>query len=204
VCQSCCIHAEVKRQTEKSMDDCRASITMLRVGMASGNQGPFIFLISGNKVDCLSLRDLPTAYGCPPGSMVIPLPSAFMTDNVWLLLVPYLAEGICEMKVIRDHPEWWVAISCNGFGSHVNVHLAQDIFSHSKILVVKEEGDTLHVNQVYDQSVAKQDKLLMQQNLELARKSLGKTWIDQYYLIAVTANAQKKVPKQSWYSHLSK
>jgi hypothetical protein len=112
--------------------------------------------------------------------MVIPSPSAFMTDNVWLLLVPYLAQGICEMKVIRDHPEWWVAISCNGFGSHVNVLLAQDIFSHSKILVIKEEGDTSHVNQAYAQSVAKQDKLLMQQNLELARKSLGKTRIDQY------------------------
>jgi hypothetical protein len=67
-----------------------------------------------------------------------------------------------------------------------------------KILVVKEEGDTSHVNQAYDQSVAKRDKALMRQNLELVRKSLGSVNIDQYYLIAVAIDAQKRVSKQSW------
>jgi hypothetical protein len=191
------VASELKSKTEKMMDDCHASITSIRVGMASGDQGPFIFLINGKKVERKPMRDLVKNYGCPPGSVVIPSPNAFMTDAVWLSLVPFLAEGIRQMPVIRDHPDWWVAVSCDGFGSHVNVHAAHEIFSVNKIMVVKEEGDTSHVNQAYDQSVAKQDMTLMRQNLERVRRSLG-FCIDQYYLIAIAIDAQKKVPKRSW------
>jgi len=36
-----------KKKTEKNADDSRASITSLRIGLASGTQGPFTFLAKG-------------------------------------------------------------------------------------------------------------------------------------------------------------
>jgi hypothetical protein len=174
------IASSEKSKTEKVMDDNRASITTLRVGMASGDQGPFIFLITGKKVEREKMKDLCKYFKCPPGSIVLPSPNAFMTNDVFLQLAPYLAAGIRAMPVVCDHSDWWVAISCDGFGSHVNVPLAQDIFSEHKIMVIKEEGDTSHVNQAYDQFVAKKDKAIMRDSLEIVRRVLISERIDQW------------------------
>ena len=59
--------------------------------------------------------------------------------------------GICE------HPNSWVVFSLDDFGSHLD-NEALLVFNKYKILVLKEEGDTLQVSQAYDQLVAKQDK----------------------------------------------
>jgi len=40
-----------KKKTEKNTDDSRASITSLRIGLASGTQGPFTFLAKGVQMD---------------------------------------------------------------------------------------------------------------------------------------------------------
>ena len=143
-----------KKKTEKATDDCRSSITSLRVGMTSGTQGPFTFLAKGLKMDKPSLNKI-LKERCPAGSSIAMSPSAYMTDEVYAKLVPQLCTGIREMPVIKDHPEWWVVLSLDGFGSHVNVHSAQKVFYDHRIFVIKEEGDTSHVNQAYDQFVAK-------------------------------------------------
>jgi len=192
------IVGSLKSKTEKKMDDCCTSITSLRLGTCSGDQGPFIFLTTGKMTDRGPTKDLEKHFGCPPGSAIIPSPSAFMTDDVWLQLVLTFAKGIHAIPVIKDHPDWWVTVSCDGFGSHVNVHLVQHVFHDHKILIIKEEGNTLHVNQAYDQSVAKADKALMRQHLEVVHKSLGSTRINQWYLIAVAIHSQKMVDKQKW------
>ena len=75
-------------------------------------------------------------------------PTAYMTDNVYATIAPELADGIQKMPYICDHPDWWVVVSLDGFGSHVNVHKAQEAFFTRKILILKEEGDTSHLNQV--------------------------------------------------------
>ena len=111
------IVGSLKSKTEKKMDDCRASITSVRLGNCAGDQGPFIFLTTGKTIDRQVMKDLEKNFGCPPGSLVVPSPSAFMTDEVWLKLVPTFAKGIRAMPVIKDHPGWWVAVSCDGFGS---------------------------------------------------------------------------------------
>ena len=85
-------------------------------------------------------------------------PNTLMTDEAWLIIVPKLCKYIRQMRVIREHPVWLVLFSMSGYGYHVNVTKELEIFSAHKILVVKEEGDTYHVNQVYDQFVTKEDK----------------------------------------------
>ena len=87
------------------------------------------------------------------------------------------------LQVVRDHPEWWFLLSMDGFASHLNVREALEIFDQFKILLLKEEGDSSHVNQSYDQLVAKQDKLLTKTYLGMFRTYL-KGNIDQYLLVA--------------------
>ena len=94
-----------KKKTEKNTDDSRASIASLRIGLASGEQGPFTFLAKGTRMDRKSISNL-LKERCPPGSQVVMAPSAYMTDETWLKLVPVFAKGIRSMKVIKNHPDW--------------------------------------------------------------------------------------------------
>ena len=80
-------------------------------------------------------------------------------------IAPHLAAGMRKMPHICDYPEWWVVVSLDGFGSHVIVHEAQEAFFRHKILILKEECNTSHLNHVYDQSVAKNDKASMRAHL---------------------------------------
>jgi hypothetical protein len=190
-----------KKKTEKITDDCRSSITSVRVGFASGDEGPYIFLAKGQEIQRASLKgDLSksSVVDAPVGSCVVMSPNAYMTDEVYLKLVTPLCHGIRQMPVIKDHPDWWVILSMDGFGSHVNVHEAQEIFTEHKIFVIKEEGDTSQVNQAYDQQVAKADKANMRKNLELVRSRLGGSQMDQWVLIKLAANAQSKVSRDTW------
>ena len=88
-----------------------------------------------------------------------------MTNETWCEIAPKLAKGIQCMRVIKDHPNWKVCLTLDGFSSHL-VPKALPVFTDAKIEVVKEEGDTSAVNQPYDQSVAKMDKELICSALE--------------------------------------
>ena len=120
-----------KKKTEKNTDDSRASITSLRIGLASGSQGPFTFLAKGTRMDRKSITKL-LKERCPPGSQVVMSPSAYMSDDTWLKLVPIFAKGIREMEKIKDHPDWWMTLTCDGFSSHT-IDQANEIFSEHKI-----------------------------------------------------------------------
>jgi len=106
-----------KKKTEKNTDDSRASITSLQIGLASGAQGPFIFLAKGIRMDWKSIAKA-LKERCPPGSQVPMSPSAYMTDKTWLKLAPIFAKGIRSLDVIKDHPDWWMTLTCDGFSSH--------------------------------------------------------------------------------------
>jgi len=190
--------SNTKKKTEKNTDDSRASITSLRVGMASGEQGPFTFLAKGSeRFNRPSLQVL-LKTRCPKGSQIIMSPLAYMTDETYQELVPEFCRGMRDMPVIRDHPDWWVTLTCDGFGSHVNVEVAHKVFNKHKSFVVKEEGDSSHVNQSYDQIVAKQDKAWMRNHLSLVRRKLGSKQLDQWTLIALAIDAQLKITKDDW------
>jgi hypothetical protein len=138
---------EMKKQ-EKNTDNSRESITAVHTGNAAGNEGPYIFLAKGKKMECKSLR--PNALrekGALAGSRVIMTPSAYTNDEAWMEMAPYLADGIQDMPVVQDCPNWWFVLCLNGFSSHISIAAAHSIFYEHKILLVKEEGDTSHRNQ---------------------------------------------------------
>jgi hypothetical protein len=89
------------RNKKKNTDDSRESITAVRTGNAAGNEGPYIFLAKGKKMECKSLG--PNALrekGAPAGSRVIMAPSAYMNDKTWLEVAPYLSDGIRDIPVV--------------------------------------------------------------------------------------------------------
>lgn len=172
------IGSSSKSKTEKIMSDCCASITVLRTGAAGGSTGPWIFLAAGKELTCRALQNIDKRDGVPKNSKIYMTPTAYMTDSTYAIIAPELADGIRKMPFICEHPNWWVVVSLDGFGSHVNVHQAQEAFYKRKILILKEEGDTSHLNQAYDQSVAKNDKAGMRANLDLLCVHIG-TRLDQ-------------------------
>ena len=193
-----------KSKTEKIMEDCRASITVLRTGAAGGFSGPWIFLAAGKKYGCHpSLKNMDNKPDVPPYSKVFMTPTAYMTDSVYAEIAPELAAGIRKMPHICEHPDWWVVVSLDGFGSHVNVHEAQQAFYDQKIMILKEEGDTSHLNQAYDQSVAKNDKAGMRMYLDLIRPHIG-VRLDQWFLIGVAIEALKKIKASAWIESFKK
>ena len=130
-------------------------------------------------------------------------PSAYMTDSSYAEIAPVLADGIRKMPFICDHPSWWVVVSLDGFESHVNVYVAQEAFYQRKIHILKEEGDTSHINQAYDQSVAKNDMAGMRANLDLIRPHL-RSRLDQWYLIAIAIEALKLIKPSAWIESFTK
>ena len=115
-------------------------------------------------------------------------------------LAPKMASGIREMPVIRDCPHWWVVKIIDGFGPHTSSLEAMEIYADARILLLKEEGDTSHVNQAYDQQVAKDDKCTMRQCLSYLRQSekLSKSIISGWDLIHVGLAAVRELSPDSW------
>jgi hypothetical protein len=183
------------------MEDCQASITVLQAGASGGFSGHWIFLAAEKK--CQALRSTDGKPGVPPNSKFYMTPLAYMTDSVYAEIAPQLADGIQKMPHICEHPEWWVVVCLDGFGSLVNVHMAQEAFFQRKIMILKEEGDTSHVNEAYDQSVAKNDKAGMRANLDLICPHIG-VRLDQCYLITIAIEALKKIKPAAWVESFKK
>jgi hypothetical protein len=131
----------------------------VHLGSAAGVEGPQIYLAKGKELTVASMIDKNFAriHKAPTGSYVKMTPNAYMTNEVWLDIAPSLCKGICSMKGICDHPNWWVVLFYYGYGSHLQ-NDALEVFAADEILVMKEEGDTSQVSQAYNQMVAKSDK----------------------------------------------
>jgi hypothetical protein len=147
----------VKKQ-QINKDDNRASITICRCGLASGDEGPRYFLVKAEKIENNALKgDFARKHKAPPGSKVIPTPNAYMTDKTWNEMSTAFAKGLRALPVVKKYPDLWMAITLDGFGSHLEGR-ALEVFADHKILIIKEEGDTSQVCQAYDKDVAKADK----------------------------------------------
>ena len=139
-------------------DDNRASITITRCGLASGDEGPRYFLVKADKIENKALKgDFSKKHGGPPGSKVIPTPNAYMTDKTWNEMSTAFAKALRKLPVVRKYPDLWMTLTLDGFGSHLQGRALQ-VFADHKILIVKEEGDTSQVCQAYDKDAAKGDK----------------------------------------------
>eukprot|EP00957_Ditylum_brightwellii_P072212 5489335-Ditylum_brightwellii.AAC.1 len=82
-----------------------------------------------------------------------------MTDKDWLITTEQLCKGLHSLPVVRDHPEWWFMLACDGFSLHINTPDTLDLFEEHEIMLVKGEGDSIQFAQSYDQQPAKYDKL---------------------------------------------
>ena len=82
---------------------------------------------------------------------------------------PHMADGLRKLPVICDMPHWWMVKIIDGFGAHTSSVQAMDIYDKRKILLLNEDGDASHVNQSYDQQVAKDDKRNMRGGLNFVR-----------------------------------
>lgn len=127
-------------------------------------------------------------------------PTGFMTEEAWVELAPKMADGIRSMDVIKQNPNWWVLKIVDGFGPHVSSVKAMEIYASRKILLLKEEGDASHVNQAYDQEVAKKDKVSMRQSLAHLRtiSTITKNVVDGWSLIHVGLACVRELDKDSW------
>jgi hypothetical protein len=98
------------------------------------------------------------------------------------------------MSVIKDHPDWWCHLSLDGYGSHLKTE-ALTMFAKYNILVIKEEGDSSHLCQAYDQLVAKQGKRVTRSLLEGYRYS--KHGVITQYELVIIANTAMNAPNSA-------
>lgn len=209
-----------KKKHELASANSRVSTTIYRVGFASGATGPTAFLppgvrrktgytdkfltdhgaAPGTHTTCdLQMTSQILALSCP-GSTIAMTPTGFMTEEAWLEIAPTISKGLREAPVVREKPDWWMIKFIDGFGPHTSSLDAMQIYYDAKILLLKEEGDASHVNQAYDQEVAKNDKITMRECLRYLRESekLRKTVIDGWDLIHVGLAAVRELSPKSW------
>ena len=130
-------------------------------------------------------------------------PNAFMNDEAWLVIFPKPCKSIRRREIIRDHSDWWFLLYLDEFTSHVNLLNAHEIFVELKIMFIKEEGDTSHVCQAYDQQAAKDDKTHMRAALNMLNPVISQS-MDQWYLIDIAINARNCIKKESWIDSFKK
>jgi hypothetical protein len=200
------VGSAIVKKHEKTTQDCRESVTMIRIGSAAGTQGPWIFLVKGKKeLDKNSaLRNLRASFPmAPPFSKVFVTPNAYLTDDCWREITPYIAKGIRAMPVIRDYPDWWVCMTLDGYKSHL-LPEALEPFTELKIEVSKEEGDTSQSNQAYDQEAAKEDKRLTNEALDMCRGTRSHQVLNRETIVAACIHALSKVKAETWRSSFIK
>lgn len=145
---------------ERIGDDSRVSITSVDCGNAAGDEAPSMFLMTGQQIpphlkETFGSSKYLHEKGAPPGSFVCMTPTAFMTNEAWDYVTPRLITGIRDLPVVRDHPEWYVLLFFDGFKSHMLTTAAQQAFANARILTLKENAKSSHVNQAFDKDVAK-------------------------------------------------
>ena len=87
---------------------------------------------------------------------------------------------------MKWNPQWWVVELLDGFGSHVQCYEANMERYNNKILSLKEEGDSSHINQAYDRLTAKLDKAVHREALHWMQKDnvVNAHTIDQWQLVS--------------------
>ncbi len=195
----------MKKHEKNTTQDNHDSITIVRIGSAGGTSGPWIFLIKRKELEkgCPFCNLEKNFHGVPPGSKVVCTDNAYMTDKTWVELAPFIAKGIRLMPHTEDHPDWQVCLTLNGFSSHL-VTASLEPFTAANITIIKEEGDTSQVNQGYDQSVAKEDKKVIRESLDILRSHQKLAVIKQETIIAVCIDALRKVKPDAWVESFKK
>jgi hypothetical protein len=187
-----------RKKHEKAIADSRVSMSLYHTGPIAGNQGPTIAVMAGKHRRAGFMDQFLVKHGMAEGSTIIMTPTAFVTEEAWEEMTPFVIKGIRSMDVIKANPQWWVLEVFDGFGPHVSSYCAMKMRYESKILSLKEEADSSHVNQAYDRFVAKSDKSLKREALGLLRSSVHNKVIDQWGLLHVCLFIVRGMKAKTW------
>ena len=189
-----------KKKHEVKAGDSRMSIAMYRIGSVAGETGPTAFLMSGQRRRENYTNEFLERHGGAVGSSVHMTPTGFMTEKAWEELTPHQIRGIKAMPYIKANPQWKCIEILDGFGAHFSSPTAMQMKADANIICVKEEGDSSHVNQGYDQFVAKKDKQTVRWALDTVRQqsSICQGVLDQWQLVHVGLAAVRSVAPEIW------
>jgi hypothetical protein len=161
---------------------------MNRDGNIADVTGPTIFLLEGKRKREGFTGKFLVDHGAAIGLKYVMMATVFMTEEAWVLATPLVIKGLCSSDpIVQANLQWWVLEVFNGHGPHLMSLPAMQLCYDSKILSLKEEGDSSHVNQAYGKFVAPADKSAKIKSLVMlrGRKLVNKGVVDQWGLIHV-------------------
>ena len=94
----------------------------------AGVQGPWIILVEASMNEKLpNIKKLQELHGALLGSLVVKMPSVYMTDETLHSIAPKLAKGLWYFPMVKDNANWWVVMMLDGYGSHINVQEQKNV-----------------------------------------------------------------------------
>ena len=168
----------------------------------SSTTGPTAFLVKGKGVQAEFSTAYLEKFGAAKGSMIIANKNTYMDTETWEEMTPSIICGYCNMSThTKSMPEWWIFEIVDGFGAHTASYKAMEMRYNAKIIMGKEEGDTSHFCQAYDQQVAKSDKRSSHEAITVLKNMsfqyTGKI-MDQYGLVQACLYAIRACTKNTW------
>eukprot|EP00978_Attheya_sp_CCMP212_P000306 scaffold593_cov31-Attheya_sp.AAC.1 len=198
------VAAANKKKHEKILQDSRFSITVVRTGNTNGSTGPTIFLGKGTHAN--RHKDMTDEWllqqGMAPGSTIIMTENAYMTNEAWIQAAPHLMKGYRQMPIIKDNPDWGIVELLDGFKSHEACFEANKARTDANCRSIKENSQSSHANQGYDQLVARDDKRKASDTLAMMRQGMkfhrNPTAINQWDLIICAIHVIRKTAPETW------
>jgi hypothetical protein len=138
------------------------------------------------------------------GSTILMTESAYMTDAAWLEAAKAIVKGYHQLPFMKENENWFITKLLDGFKSHVNVFQAHKICADQLIISLKEESNSSHVNQGYNQLTTKNNKKSAAESLYDRRRvkkwQTGKSHIDQYDLVLTVMRIVRATTESTWVS----
>ena len=190
-----------RKKHEVKTQDSRVSITMYRTGNIAGTTGPTVFLLEGKHRRVGYTDKWLMDNGAAAGSTIVMTPTAFMTEQAWEAMTPSVIKGLrSASSIVNANPQWWVLEVFDGFGPHTSSLSSMQMRFDNKILSLKEEGDSSHVNQAYDNFVAVADKKAKTESLGMLRGNIyvSRGVVCQWGMIHVGLYAIRATLPDTW------
>jgi hypothetical protein len=116
-------------------------------------------------------------------------------------MTPSVIKGLWNMnEYVKANPQWFMLEIFDGFGAHLASFPAMTQRFENKILALKEEGDSSHVNQAYDEFVAKSDKVAKDKSLAMlcGATSISQGVVDQWGLVQCGLFVIRATKRETW------
>jgi hypothetical protein len=113
-----------------------------------------------------------------------------------------IVAGYRQLPHMKENEDWYITELLDGFKPHENVLNAHKLWADNLIISLKEESNSSHANQGYDQLTAKNDKKNAAESLYDQRKAkkwqTRKAQIDQYDLVLTTMQIVRATDPTTW------